>query len=77
MTDTLFEWFCWGVLALMGGALLYAAFHETTSEKLELPKREWRCTETRTSSTVVPAVIGKMILPMVVPSETCVRYERV
>lgn len=53
--------------------VIYVAWIETNSEKIEITKSKWECTQTKSITTLM--LVGKIIMPQT--STYCVKYEKI
>lgn len=61
------------ILAGLGLLIVVIVVWEIASEKFELIKSEWKCTEYRPTIIYMPS--GKILIP--VSTQECIKYEKI
>jgi len=72
--ETFLMYLAFGLLGIAFIILPFAIWDAITSEKITLIKKEWNCTETKTSVIFIYNAATKIILPQ--STRICVNYKR-
>jgi hypothetical protein len=71
-----FTWFSGFVVVVVIGFLFYSVYQSVMSEKIELPKSEWECTNSKTETRLQPMLMGKTTLLQPITATVCTNYTR-
>lgn len=69
------EWVMWAIFVLFVAIFVligFGIYHEMTSEKIEITKSDWTCTDTETTTQFI--MIGKILTPQ--SFTQCVEYKK-
>lgn len=69
------DWVLWGIGALFAALIVligFGMYHDMTSEKIEITKSDWTCTDTETTTQLI--LIGKILTPQ--SFTHCIEYKK-